>query len=94
MFLHLLQARLLHQRQQHQVIVRLEKERIETESDISPLPVTCQLVDDRTVTPVVCRESNHEQGRQANPKNPKTNKKGDHDRMGTPVVCRLRSRKF
>ena len=27
--LHLLQARLLHQRQQHQVIVRLEKERIE-----------------------------------------------------------------
>ena len=25
---------------------------------------------------------------------PNTNKKGDHDRMGTPVVCRLRSSKF
>ena len=36
------------------------------ESDTSPVPVS-----DRTVKPVVCRESNHEQGRQANKKLPK-----------------------
>ena len=39
-----------------------------TESDTSPVPVSSFNVDDRTETPVVCRESNHEQGRQANPK--------------------------
>ena len=35
-----------------------------TESD--PVLVSSFNVDDRTVTPVVCRESKHEQGRQAN----------------------------
>ena len=39
--LHLLQARLLHQRQQHQVTVRLEKERIEIK--VIPLPCLCQI---------------------------------------------------
>ena len=38
--LHLLQARLLHQRQQHQVIMRLEKERIELK--VIPLQCLCQ----------------------------------------------------
>ena len=33
--------------------------------------VSSSIVDDRTETPVVCRESNHEQGRQANQKPPK-----------------------
>ena len=64
------------------------------ESDTSPVLVSSFNVDDRTGKPVVCSESNHEQGRQANQKKTKTNKKGDHDRSGTPVVCRLRSRKF
>ena len=91
--LHLLQARLRH-RQQHQVIMRLEKERIELK--VILLPCLCQVfnVDDRTGTPVVCRESNHEQSRQANQKHSKTHKKEYHARTGTPVVCRLRSRKF
>ena len=40
-----------------------------------PLPVSSFNVDDRTVTPVVCCESNHEQVRQANQKTSKTNKK-------------------
>ena len=39
-----------------------------TASDTSPVPLSSFNVDDRTVTPVVCRESNHEQGRQANQK--------------------------
>ena len=39
--LHLLQARLLHQRQQHQVTVRLEKERIELK--VIPLQYLCQI---------------------------------------------------
>ena len=38
------------------------------ENDPSPVPVSSFNVDDRTGTPVVCRESNHEQGRQANQK--------------------------
>ena len=46
-----------------------------TESDTSSVPVSSFNVDDRTGTPVVCRESNHEQGRQANQTPPKTNKK-------------------
>ena len=49
--LHLLQARLLHQRQQHQVVMRLEKED-RTESDTSPVLVSTN-VDDRTGQPVV-----------------------------------------
>ena len=43
--LHLLQARLLHQRQQHQVIVRLERED-RTESDTSSVLVSSFNVDD------------------------------------------------
>ena len=39
-----------------------------TKSDTSPVPVSSFNVDDITGTPVVCRESNHEQGRQANQK--------------------------
>ena len=84
--LHLLQARLLHQRQQHQVIVRLEKERIEKKM----IPLLCLSsfkVDDRTGTPVVCRESNHEQGRQANQKSPKTNKKETMIERGHPLFA-------
>ena len=64
------------------------------ENDPSPVFVSSFNVDDRTETPVVCRESNHEQGRQANQKPTKNMLKGDHDRTWTPVVCRLRSRKF
>ena len=41
-----------------------------TESDTSPVLVSSFNVDDGTVTPVVCRESNLEQGRQANQKPP------------------------
>ena len=39
-----------------------------TESDTFPVLVSSFNVDDRTGTPIVCRESNHEQGRQANQK--------------------------
>ena len=46
-----------------------------TESDTCPVPVSSFNVDDRTVKPVVGRESNHEQVRQANQKPPKTKKK-------------------
>ena len=42
------------------------------ESDSSPVPVSSFNVDDRTEKPVVCRETNHEQCRQANQKHPKT----------------------
>ena len=76
--LHLPQARLLHQRQHHQVTVRLAKERIE-------LKVSISNVDDRTGQPVVCRESNHEQGRQANQKLPKPNKKETTLERGNPL---------
>ena len=44
-----------------------------TESDTSLVNVSSSNVDDRTRNPVVCRESNHEQGREANQKFPKTN---------------------
>ena len=47
----------------------------QSEIDSPPVPVSSSNVDDRTGTPVVCRESNHEQGRQANQKYLKTNKK-------------------
>ena len=46
-----------------------------SEIDSSPVPVSSFNVDDRSEKPVVCRETNHEQGRQANHKFPKTNKK-------------------
>ena len=46
-----------------------------TESDTSPVFVSSFNVDDRTVQPVVDRESNHEPSHQANQKFPKTNKK-------------------
>ena len=65
----------------------------QSEIDSPPVPVSSSNVDDRTVKPVVCRETNHEQA-QANQKFPKTNQKGDHDRTWKPVVCRLRSSKF
>ena len=41
------------------------------ESGTSPVPVSSFNVDDRTGKPIVCCESNHEQGRQANQKRPK-----------------------
>ena len=44
-----------------------------TESDTSPVPVSN--VDDKSGTPVVCRETNHDQGNQANRKLQKTNKR-------------------
>ena len=43
------------------------------ESDTSPVPVSSFNVDDRTVKPVVCCDSNHEQGHQANQQFTKTN---------------------
>ena len=42
---------------------------------------------ERTERPVVCRESNHEQGRQANPKPPKTNKKETMIERGNPLFA-------
>ena len=45
------------------------------ESYTSPVLVSSSTVDDRTGKPVVCRETNHEQGHQANQKVPKTNKR-------------------
>ena len=42
--------------------------------DSHPVPVSSSNVDDRTVKPVVCRETNHEHS-QANQKFPQTNKK-------------------
>ena len=79
----LLQARLRH-RQQHQVIMRLEKERIELK--VIPLQCLCQ------VSMLMMERSNPLWTKPT--KNFRKQKKGDHDRTGTPVVCRLRSRKF
>ena len=61
-----------------------------TESDTSPVHVSSSDVDDRTGRPVVCRESNHEQGRQANQKPqtpPKTNKKETMIERGHPLFA-------
>ena len=58
-----------------------------SEIDFSPVPVSSSNVDDRTVKPVVCRESNHEQGRQANQKHPKTNKKETMIERGHPLFA-------
>ena len=57
------------------------------ENDPSPVPVSSFNVDDGTVTPVVCRESNHEQGRQANQKHPKTIKKETMIERGHPLFA-------
>ena len=65
--------------------MRLEKERIEKKNDPSPVPVSSFNVDDRTGTPVVCRESNHEQGRQANQKH--TKKKETMIERGHPLFA-------
>ena len=46
----------------------------QSEIDSPPVPVSSSNVDDRTVKPVVCRETNHEHS-QANQKITKTNKK-------------------
>ena len=54
---------------------RLEKERGRSEIDSPPVLVSSFNVDDRTVKPLVCRESNHRQGHQTNQKYTKTNKK-------------------
>ena len=79
--LHLLQACLLHRRQ-HQVMMRLEKERVELK--VIP-PVSSFNVDDRTGQPVVGRESNHETVHQANQIFPKTNKKETMIERGSPL---------
>ena len=57
----------------------------QSEIDSPPVLVSSSNVDDRTVKPVVFRETNHEQA-QANQKIPKTIKKGDHDRTEKPVA--------
>ena len=61
-------SRLLHQLQQHQVTVRLREREDQSEIESSPVPVSSSNVDDRTGKPVVCRETNHEHGHQANQK--------------------------
>ena len=90
--LHLLQARLLH-RQQHQVIMRLEKERIELK--VIPLQCLCQvsmlMIERCNLVSVVNPITSH--FTKPNQKFSKT-KKGDHDRTEQPVVCRLRWRRF
>ena len=56
-----------------------------TESNTSPVPVSSFNVDDRTGTPVVCRETNHEPVHQGNQKFPKTNKKETMIERGNPL---------
>ena len=55
--------------------------------DSPPVPVSSFNVDDRTVKPVVCRESNHEKGHQANQIYPKTNKKETMIVRGNPLFA-------
>ena len=74
--LHLLRARLRH-RQQHEVVMRLEKED-RTESDTSPVPVSTN-VDDRTGQPVV------DQAKQI----PKTNKKESKKEQSDPLCSEI-----
>ena len=57
------------------------------ENDTSPVGVSSFNVDDRTEKPVVCRESNHEQGRQANQKPSKTSKKETNTERGHPLFA-------
>ena len=57
------------------------------ESDTSPVPVSSFNVDDRTEKPIVCRESNHEQGRQANQKTQKQMKKETMIERGNPLFA-------
>ena len=52
-----------------------DSETREREDRSETLPVSSFNVDDRTRKPVVCRESNHEQGRQANQKSQKQKKR-------------------
>ena len=63
------------------------------ESDTSPVPVSTN-VDDRTGQPVVCPESNHEQGRQANQKPLHTKKKETMIERGHPGVAARIQGKF
>ena len=82
--LHLLQARLLHQRQQHQVTVRLEKERIEMKMIL--LPCLCQvsmLMIERG-NPLFAADSGMRS--QAN-QNPKTNKEETTIERGNPLFA-------
>ena len=72
--LHLVQARFLHQRQQHQVIVRLENERGSNRSETSPVLVSSLMLVTERGHPVVGRESDLEPVHQANKKfSPKIN---------------------
>ena len=57
-----------------------------TENDSPPVPVSSYNVDDRTVKPVVCRETNHEQA-QANQKIPKTNRKETMKERRNPLFA-------
>ena len=59
----------------------------QNEIDSPPVPVSSSNVDDRTRKPVVCRESNHEQGHQANQNFPKTNKKETMIERGSPLFA-------
>ena len=72
--LHLHRARLLHQRQQHQVKGKTRGREDRTESDTSPVNVSTN-VDDRTGQPVVD---------QAN-QTPKTHKKEPTIELGDPL---------
>ena len=65
-----------------------------TESDTSPVPVSSFNVDDRTGHPLFAVNPITSKVAKPTKNTKKTNKEGDHDRTGTPVVCRLRSRKF
>ena len=44
-------------------------------------------MDDRTWTPVVCRDASHAQGRQLNQKHPKTKKKDTMIERGYPLLA-------
>ena len=55
------------------------------ENDPSPVPVSSFNVDDRRETPVVYRESNHAQGRQANQKPPHQKKKETKIERSNPL---------
>ena len=57
----------------------------QSEIDSPPVPLSNPTVDDRTGTPVVGRESNHEQGRQTNLNSQKTNNKETMKERGKPL---------
>ena len=58
----------------------------QSEIDSPPVPVSSSNVEDRTVKPVVCSETNQERS-QANPKSPKTNKKETTIERGNPLFA-------